>query len=105
MSTFWRTLCDLAGNAYTDDVVSKEILVTTIIEVLANFVVSWEVQKVKPTVVEDAVSLVLEMQRYLNLHSPQLDTSAAFVDNLTGPSTYESELFSHLNFTIEEQVK
>ena len=100
VSAFYRTLRDLAGKACTDDAVRNELLFTTFIEALANSVVRWEVRKAKPTVVEDAVSLALEMQSYLNLHGQQPDTSAASVHNLTGPSSSQSELFSDLIFTI-----
>ena len=68
VSAFYRTLRDLAGKAYTDDAVCNEILLTTFIEGLTIFVVRWEVRKAKPTMVEDALSLALEMQSYLNLH-------------------------------------
>ena len=96
---------DLAGKAYTDDAVRNELLLTTFIEGLANSVVRWEVRKAKPTVVEDALSLALEMQSYLNLHGQHSDTPAASVNNLTGPSPSQSELFSDLIFTIKEEVK
>ena len=74
---------DFAGKAYAVDAVRNELLFITFIEGLANSVVRWEVRKAKSTVVEDAVSLALEMQSYLNLHSQQRDTSAASVNNLT----------------------
>ena len=45
------------------------------------------------------------MQSYLNLHGQQPDTPAASVNNLTGPSPSQSELFSDLIFTIKEEVK
>ena len=45
------------------------------------------------------------MQSYLNLHGQQPDTLAASVNNLTGPSSSQSELFSDLIFTIKEEVK
>ena len=105
VSTFYRTLRDLAGKAYTDDAVRNELLLTTFIERLADSVVRWEVRKTKSTVVEDALSLALEMQSYLNLHGQQPDTGAASVKNLTGPSPSQSELFSDLTFTIKEEVK
>ena len=105
VSAFYRTLRDLAGKAYTDDAVRNELLLTTFIEGLANFVVRWEVRKAKPKVVEDALSLALEMQSYLNLHGQKPDTPAASVNNLTGPPPSRSELFSDLIFTIKEEVK
>ena len=105
VSAFYRTLRDLAGKAYTDDAVRNELLLTTFIEELANSVVRWEVRKAKPTVVEDALSLALEMQSYLNLHGQQPDTPAASVKKLTGPSPSQSELSSDLIFTIKEEVK
>ena len=64
-----------------------------------------EVRKAKPTVVEDALSLALGMQSYLNLHGQQPDTPAASVNKLTGPSPSPSELFCDLIFTIKEEVK
>ena len=105
VSAFYRTLRDLAGKAYTDDAVRNELFLTTFIEGLANSVVRWEVRKAKPTVVEDALSLALEMQSYLNLHGQHPDTLAASVNNLTGSSPSQSELFSDLIFTIKEEVK
>ena len=105
VSAFYRTLRDIAGKAYTDDAVRNELLLTTFIEGLAHSVVRWEVRKAKPTVVEDALSLALEMQSYLNLHGQQPDTPAASVNNLTGPLLSQSELFSDLIFTIKEEVK
>ena len=105
VSAFYRTLRDLAGKAYSDDAVRNELLLTTFIEGLANSVVRWEVRKAKPTVVEDALSLALQMQSYLNLHGQQPDTPAASVNNLTGPSPSQSELFSDLILTITEEVK
>ena len=105
VSTFYRTLRDLADKAYTNDAVRNELLLTTFIEGLANTVVQWEVRKAKPTVVEDALSLALEMQSYLNLHGQQPDTPAASVKNLTGPSPSQCELFSNIIFTIKEGVK
>ena len=39
VSTFYRTLCDLARKAYSDNAVRNELLFTTIIEGLANAVV------------------------------------------------------------------
>ena len=68
VSAFYRTLRDLAGKTNTDDVVRNDLLLTTFIEVLAKSVVRWEVRKAKPTVVEDALILALEMKSYLNLH-------------------------------------
>ena len=105
VSDFYRTLRDLAGKTYTSDAVRNELLLTTFIEGLANSVVRWEVRKAKPTVVEDALSLALEMQSNLNLHVQQFDTPAASVNNLTGPSSSQSELFSDFIFTIMEEVK
>ena len=105
VSAFYRTLRDLAGKAYADDVVRSELLFTTFIEALANYLVRWEVRKAKPTVVEDALSLALEMQSYLNLHGQQPDTPAASLNNLTAPSPSQCELFSELIFTIKEEVK
>ena len=66
--TFYRTHRDLAGKVYLDDAMRNELFLTTFIDGLANFVVRWEVRKAKPTVVEDALSLTLEMQSYLNLN-------------------------------------
>ena len=83
---FYRTPRDIAGKGYTDDAVHNEFLFTTFIEVLANSVVWWEVRKAKPTVFEDALSLELQMQSYLDLHGHQPDTPAASVNNLTDPS-------------------
>ena len=105
VSAFYRTLRDLAGQAYTADAVRNELLLTTFIEGLANSVVRWEVRKAKPTVVEDALSLALEMQSYLNLHGQQPDTPATSVNNSTGPLPSLSELFSDLIFTIKEEIK
>ena len=105
VSAFYWTLRDLAGKAYPDDAVRNELLLTTFIEGLAISVVRWEVRKPKPTVVEDALSLALEMQSYLNLHGQQPDTPAASVNILTGPSPSQSELFSDFIFTIKEEVK
>ena len=105
VSAFYRTLRDLAGKAYTDDAVRNELLLATFIEGLANSVVRWVVRKAKPTVVEDALSLALELQSYLNLHGQQPDTPAASINNLTGLSPSQSELFSDLIFTIKEEVK
>ena len=105
VSAFYRTLRDLAGKACTDDAMRNELLLTTFIEGLAKSVVRWEVRNVKATVVEDALSLALEMQSYLNLHSQQSHTPAASVNILTGPSSSQSELFSELIFTVKEEVK
>ena len=105
VSAFYRTIRDLAGKAYTDDAVRNELLLTTFIEGLANSVFRWEVRKAKPTVVEDALSLALEMQSYLNLHGQYSDTPAASVNNLTGLSPSQSELFSDLISTIKEEFK
>ena len=105
VAAFYRTLRDLAGKAFTDDAVRNELLLTTFIEGLANSVVQWEVRKAKPSVAQDALSLALEMQSYLNLHSQQPDTPAASVNNLTGASPSQSELSSDLIFTIKEEVK
>ena len=105
VSAFYRTLHDLAGKTYAGDAARNELLLTTFIEGLANSVLRWDVRKSKPTVVEDALSLVLEMQSYLNLHGEQPDTPAASVNILTGPSPSQSELFSDLIFTIKEEVK
>ena len=105
VSAFYRTLRDLAGGAYTDDAVRNDLRSTTFIEGLANSVVRWEVQKAKPTVVEEALSLALEMQSHLNLHGQQPDTPAASVNNLTGPSPSQTEVFSDFVLTIKEEVK
>ena len=105
VSAFYRTLRDLAGKAYTNDAVRNELFLATFIEGVANSVVRWEFRKAKPTVDEDALSLALEMQSYLNLHGQQPDTPATSVNNLTGPSPTQSELFSDLIFTIKEEVK
>ena len=105
LSAFYRTLRDLAGKASIDDAVRNELLLSTFIERLANFVVRWEVRKAKPTVVEDALSLALEMQFHLNLHGQKSETPTASVNNLPGPSPSQSELFSDLIFTIKEKVK
>ena len=105
MSAIYRTLRDLTGKAYTDDAGRNELLLTTFIEGLASSVVRWEVRKAKPAVVQDALSLALEMQSFLNLHGQQPDTPAASVNNLTSPSPSQSELSSHLIFTIKEEVK
>ena len=85
VSVFYRTLRERAGKFHTDDTVRNEILLTTFIEGLANSVVHRGVRKAKPTVVEDALSLALELQSYLNLHGQQPDTPAACVNILTGP--------------------
>ena len=45
------------------------------------------------------------MQSYLNLHGQQPETSAASINNLTGPSPSQSELFSEVIFTITEEIK
>ena len=74
---------------------------TKFIELLANSVVRWEVPKAKLTVVEEAVSLALEMQSSLNLHGQQADTSAVSVNNLNGPLPSQGELYSELIFTIK----
>ena len=105
MSVFYRTFCDLAGKACTDDAVRNELILTTFIEGLANSVVRWEVRKAEPTVVEDAVSFTLEMQSYLHFYGQQLDTSAASNNNLTGPSPSHCEHFSDLSFNIKEEIK
>ena len=105
VSAFYRTLRDLAVKAHIDDAVRSELLLTTFIEGLANSVFRWEFRKTKPTVVEDALSLALEMQSYLNLHDQQPGTPAASVNNLNGPSPSQSELFSDLIFTMKEEVK
>ena len=68
VSAFYRTLHGLAGKAYTDAAVRTELLLTTFTEGMENSVVRWEVRKAKPTVVEEALSLGLEIQSYLNLH-------------------------------------
>ena len=105
VSVFYRTFHELAGMAYTDTALCNEFIRTTFIGGLAHSVVRWEVQKSKPTVIEDAVSLALEMQSSLKLHWQQPDTSAAFVNSLIGLLPSGSELFSSLNFTIKEEVK
>ena len=105
VSAFYRTLPDLADKAYTDNAVRNELRLTTFIEGLANSLVRWKVRKATPTVVEDALSLALEMQSYLKLHGQQPDTPAASVNNLTGPSPSQSELFPDLIFTMKEEVK
>ena len=64
-----------------------------------------EVRKAKPTVVEDALILALEMQTYLSLHGQQPHTPAASVNNLTSPLPSQSVLFSYLIFTIKGEVK
>ena len=61
VSAFYRTLRDFEGKAYTNDSVCNEFVLTTIVEGLAKSVVRWEVRRAKLTVVEDAVSLALEM--------------------------------------------
>ena len=105
VSAFYWTLRDLAGKAYTDHAVRNELLLTTFTERLANSVFRWEVRKAKPTVIEDALNLALEMQSFLKLHGQKPDTNAASVNKLTGPSPPSSELFSDLIFTIKEAVK
>ena len=105
VSAFYRTLRDLAGKANTDDAVRKELLLTTCIEGLANSVVRCEIRKAKPTVVDEALCLALDIQSYLNLHGQQPDSPAASVIYWTGPSPSQRELFSDLIFTIEEEVK
>ena len=62
-------------------------------------------RKAKPTVVEDAVNLALDMKSYLKLHGQHPDTSAASVNNPTGPPTAQTELFSDLIFTIMEDFQ
>ena len=68
--------------------------------------VRWEVRKAKPTTVEDAVSLAVEMQSYLNLHGHQPEPiPTASVNNVAGPSVPNGDLFTDLIFTIKEEVK
>ena len=105
MSAFYWTRRDLTGKVYTEDAARNELLLNTFSEGLANSVVRWEVRKAKLTVVEDAVSLAVEIQSYLNLYGQQPDTSAASVNNLTGPSPSYTELFSDLISTIKEEVE
>ena len=105
VSVFYRRLRDLADKTYTNDAVRNELILNTFIEGLANSFVRWKVRKAKPTVVEDALCLALEMQSYLNLHGQQPDTPAASVNNLTSPSPSQSELLSNLIFSITEEVK
>ena len=104
VSAFYRTLRDHAGETYTDDAVRNELLLTTFTEGFSNSVVRWEVRKIKPTMVEDALSLALEMQSYLNLHDQQPYSPTPSFNNLTGPSSSQSELFSDLIFTIKEKI-
>ena len=105
-SAFYRTLRDLAVKAYIDDAVRNENILTTFVEELANSVVRWEVRKGKPASVDDAVVLANEMQSYLKVHGQQPHTvPVASVNNLAGPSTSPSEMFSDLVFTIKEEVK
>ena len=105
VTAFYLTPRDLLGKAYTDDAVRNELLFTTFTEGLANSVVRWEVRKAKPTVVEEALGLALEMQSCLNLHGQQPETPAASVNNLTGPSPSQGVFLSDLIFTIKEEVK
>ena len=105
VSAFYWTLRDLTSKAYTDDAVRKDLLLTTFIKRLANSVVRREIRKAKPTVIEDGLSLALEMQSYLNVHGQQPNFPAASVNNLTGPSPSQSELFSDLIFTNNEEIK
>ena len=106
VSAFDRTLRELAGKAYSDDAVRNENIFTTFEERLANSVVRWEVRKGTPATVDDAVILANEMQSYLNIHDQQPDTVPfASVNNLAGPSTSQSEMFSDLFFTSREEVK
>ena len=59
--------------------------------------------KVKPNMVEDAVSLALEKQSFLNNHGHQPATSPiAAVNNLVGPSTSQKDIITGLIFAIEE---
>ena len=95
VSDFYRTLRDHAGKAYTDHAVRNELLLTTFIEGLTYSVVPWEVRKVKPTLVEDALSLALEMQPFLELQGQQPDTPPASVKKLTGPSPSQSKIFRY----------
>ena len=101
MSASYRKLRDLAGKAYTDNAVHNELLLTIFVERLANSVIRWELRRAKLTAVEDAVSLTIEVQSFSNLHGQRPDTSAASVNNLTGSSMYQSNLFSDLNFTVK----
>ena len=52
VSAFLWTFLELAGEAYTADAMRDELLVTTFIEGVANFIVRLGVQKSKQTVVE-----------------------------------------------------
>ena len=83
----------------------NELLLITFIAGLANSVIRWEVRKAQPTVIEDALSWPLEIRSYWNVHGQQPDTPAASVNNLTGPSPSQSELFSYLIFVIKEEVE
>ena len=105
VSVFYRSLCDLDPIAYTDDAVCNEHLLVTFIEGLANFIVRCEERNVKPTVIDNPVSLTLEKQSYLNLYGQQPDTPAASVNNSTRPSLSQSELLCDLIFTVEAEVK
>lgn len=106
VSSFYRSLRDLAGKAYADVAVRNEIIQTTFVEGLANSVVRWEVRKAKPASVEDAVSLAVEMQSYLNIHGQQPENvPPSTVNNIAGTSTSQSDMFSDLIFTIKEEVK
>ena len=105
LSAFYRTLRDLERKADTNDAVRNKPLLTTFTEVLANSAVWWEVRKTKPTVVEDAVSLELEKQSFLNIHCQQPDDSLPSLNRLTGLSPSQSGLLSDLIFIIEEQLK
>ena len=106
VSTFYQTLRDLAGKAYPVEAVRNEIILTTFVEGLSNSLVRWEVRKAKPTTVEDAVRLVVEMQSYLNLHGQQPESiPTASINNLAGSSVTNDDFFTALIFIIKEEVK
>ena len=83
MSVFYRELSDLPRKAYTDGGVRNKVLLTNFKEGLAITIFRWQVRKAKPTAVDDAVSLALELKSYLKIHDQQLDTFAASLNNLT----------------------
>ena len=63
-------------------------------------------RKGKPGTVDDAVVLAKEIQSYLTILGQQPNSvRVASVNNLAGPSTSRSEMFSDLVFTIKKEVK
>ena len=101
---FFRELRQLARNAYLDEAVRNEVLLTTFFAGLSNPTVWWEVQEAKLADADAALQSAVETQSFLQIDGLKLQTSGVNNISTETPLDTFTDLVRSLRYEIQDAV-